>query len=50
MPKNKNKPTYTPDQLDQLSGSYKNSDNTMSIERNETKNMSGDGVSTKRPQ
>jgi hypothetical protein len=50
MPKNKNKTNYTPDQREQLSGSYKNSDNTMSIEKNETNNADGDGVSTKRPQ
>jgi hypothetical protein len=50
MPKNKNKTNYTPEQLDQLSGNYKNSDNTRSIEKNETNHVDGDGVSTKRPQ
>ena len=50
MSKDKNKTNYTADQMAQLSGSYKNSDNTMSIEKNKATNMNGDGVSTKRPQ
>ncbi|WEG14756.1 hypothetical protein PU629_10570 [Pullulanibacillus sp. KACC 23026] len=53
MAKSKNKTNYTPDQLGQLSGEYKDSDNTMSIETSGTKQVNkgeGDGISTKRPQ
>lgn len=51
MPDEKKTTSYSTEQLEQLSGGYKHSDNTMSIEKNETNNVNeGDGISTKRPQ
>lgn len=51
MAKNKEKATYTQNQLEQLSGSYKHSDSTVSSKRADVVHADdGDGISTKRPQ